>query len=320
MNITTLLAQQQSTYGQLDSPMTRGGKTSHLFGSALPTALLSGLQALNTPSGIAARAGTTLPVGTFPTAAARLGTAANVTGGVLGILDLVTNWGRSSPAAAASSGMAVGASIGTLFAPGIGTAIGIGVGGLVGGLFGCVTTGKHKDQKARDSVRDMLVQGGILTPDYQLPLPNGSLYNMGKDGGPRAEFGGRRPYEVDLSNPLSHYAIGWMDPILALLAPGNTKIRNDFVGYFTNAILSTAKNLDDVRTNVDFFLRKFGLSDQTLANGITQLARAGAIDGHTAQGWIGGIEQRLDKTFQGDVELTEKRSPERYAPPDYEVI
>jgi hypothetical protein len=111
-----------------------------------------------------------------------------------------------------------------------------------------------------------------------------------------------------------------MDPILALLAPGNTKIRNDFVGYFTNAILSTAKNLDDVRTNVDFFLSKFGLSDQTLANGITQLARAGAIDGHTAQGWIGGIEQRLDKTFQGDVELTEKRSPERYAPPDYEVI
>jgi hypothetical protein len=243
----------------------------------------------------------------FPTAAGRIGTAANVTGGIFGALDLAMNWGRSSPAAGASSGMALGASVGTLIAPGIGTAIGAGVGALFGGLFGCITTGKHKDQQARDSVRDVLVQGGILNSTYQLQLPDGSLYDIGKDGGPREEFGGRRPYEVDLSNPLSQYAIGWMDPILALLAPGDTKVRNDFVGYFANAILSNAKDLTDVRRNVDFFLRTFGLSNESLAKGIAQLASVGAIDGSTAQVWMGGIQQRMDKTFEGEFEMTAKR-------------
>ena len=217
------------------------------------------------------------------------------------------NWGKSSPVAAASSGMALGASVGTLIFPGVGTAVGIGVGALVGGLIGCITTGKHQDQQVRDSVREMLVQAGVLNSDYHLQLPDGSLYDMGKDGGPREEFGGRRPYEVDLSNPLAQYAIGWMDPIIALLAPGNTKIRTDFVGYFANAILGNAKDLNDVRRNVDFLLGKFGLSNDTLANGIVHMARMGAIDQNTAQGWIGGIQQRMDPAFSGDFE----RAPTR---------
>jgi hypothetical protein len=126
---------------------------------------------------------------------------------------------------------------------------------------------------------------------------------MGRDGGPREEFGGRRPFEVDLSNPLAQYAIGWMDPIIALLAPGNDKVRNDFVGYFANAILSNSRDLNDVRRNVEFFLGKFGLSDQTLANAVVQMGSAGAIDQVTAQAWIGGIQQRGDRTFSGDFEL-----------------
>jgi hypothetical protein len=306
MNIPTLMSPQQPTYAPLNLPLTREDKVSHFLGSALPTALLSGLQALNTSAGVASRGGATLSTGALSTSVGRLGTAAQVTGGILGVLDLAMNWGRSSPAVAASSGMAVGASIGTLIAPGIGTAIGIGAGTLVGGLLGCITAGKHKDQKVRDSVRDMLVQGGILNSDYQLQLPDGSLYDMGKDGGPREEFGGRRPYEIDYSNPLAQYAIGWMDPIIALIAPGNTKIRTDFVGYFTNAILSNAKDLDDVRKNVDLFLSKFGLTNETLANAVIQMANAGALDQNTAQGWIGGIQQRMDRSFAGDGALKPK--------------
>jgi hypothetical protein len=307
MNLSTLINTQQGAPGPINQPMSREEKTSHFLGAALPTALLGGLEALNGASKGSARQTISPPLGMFPTAAGRIGTAANVTGGIFGALDLAMNWGCSSPAAGASSGMALGASVGTLIAPGIGTAIGAGVGALFGGLFGCITTGKHKDQQARDSVRDVLVQGGILNSTYQLQLPDGSLYDIGKDGGPREEFGGRRPYEVDLSNPLSQYAIGWMDPILALLAPGDTKVRNDFVGYFANAILSNAKDLTDVRRNVDFFLRTFGLSNESLAKGIAQLASVGAIDGSTAQVWMGGIQQRMDKTFEGEFEMTAKR-------------
>lgn len=300
MNIQTLMTAQQPTYRPLAQGMGREDKASYLAGSALPTAVLTGLQAPHAPTG-----GAPLPMGALPTAAGRVGTAANVAGGILGIMDLAMNWGRSSPAAGASSGMAVGASIGTLFAPGIGTAIGIGVGALVGGLFGSITAGKHKDQKVRDSVRDLLVQGGILNTDYQLQLADGSLYDMGKDGGPRTEFGGRRPYEIDYSNPLAQYAIGWMDPIIALVAQGNTKIQTDFVGYFTNAILSNAKDLNDVRANVELLLSKFGLTNEQLANAVGQMANTGTIDQTTAQGWIGAIQQRLDRSFMGGIELTQ---------------
>jgi hypothetical protein len=320
MNIPTLINAQQNTYRPFNQPMTREDKVSGFISSALPTALLGGVQALHRPYGIGMPGGAPLPLGALGTTAGRIGTAANVTGGILGILDLAMNWGRSSPAAAASSGMAVGASVGTLIAPGIGTAIGIGVGALVGGLFGCITSGKHKDQKVRDSVRDMLVQGGVLNSDYQLQLSDGSFYDMGKDGGPREEFGGRRPYEVDHSNPLAQYAIGWMDPIIALLAPGETKVRNDFVGYFANAILSNAKDLNDVRRNVDFFLGRFGLSNELLANGIAQLAGAGAIDGRTAQVWMGGIQQRTDKTFAGDFQLTTSSNVNLPDSDDYAVV
>jgi hypothetical protein len=305
MNIPTLMTAQQGAYSPFNQPMTRGDKASQFVESALPTALLTGLQALHAPAG-----STPLPTATFPNAAGRLGTAANVAGGIIGIMDLAMNWGRSSPAAGASSGMAIGASIGTLFAPGIGTAIGIGAGALVGGLFGCITAGKHKDQRVRDSVRDLLVQGGIINSDFQLQLADGSLYDMGKDGGPRAELGGRRPYEIDYSHPLAQYAIAWMDPIIALLAQGNTKIQTDFVGYFTNAILSNAKDLNDVRANVGLFLSKFGLTNDQLANAITQMANAGMIDQNTARGWIGGIQQRMDRSFMGGVEVKSAQASE----------
>ena len=311
MNIPTLMSAQQPASSPFNPSLTRENKASSFLGSALPTAVLSGLQALNTSAGAATRGGATLPSGILPTSLGRIGTAAQVTGGILGVLDLAMNWGRSSPAAGASSGMAIGASIGTLIAPGIGTAIGIGAGALVGGLFGCITAGKHKDQKVRDSVRDLLVQGGILNSDYQLQLADGSLYDMGKDGGPRSEFGGRRPYEIDYSNPLAQYAIGWMDPIIALVAQGNTKIQTDFVGYFTNAILSNAKDLNDVRKNVDLFLSRFGLTNETLANAVIQMANVGAIDQNTARGWIGSIQQRMDRSFVGDDELTTKRTAEQ---------
>ncbi len=310
MNIQTLIAAQQSSYSNVHQPMTRHDKTSNLMGSVLPMGILTGLQALNSPTALGARTGTTIASSTLPAAAGAVGSAASFAGGVLGALDLAMNWGKSSPVAAASSGMALGASVGTILFPGVGTAVGIGVGALVGGLIGCITTGKHKDQQVRDSVRDMLVQAGILNSDYQLQLPDGSLYDMGKDGGPREEFGGRRPFEVDLSNSLAQYAIGWMDPIIALLAPGNDKVRNDFVGYFANAILRDAKDLNDVRTNVDFFLGKFGLSDETLANAIVQMGNAGAIDQNTAQAWLGGIQQRGDTTFSGDFELAPQPRPE----------
>lgn len=296
---------QQQTYQSTPPPVTRGDKASDFMSSALPTAIVSGAQALSYSSAATSvGASATTSASGLAATAGTVGSAASVAGGIMGALQIAMNWGKSSPTAGATSGMAVGASIGTMVCPGLGTAIGAGIGAIAGGLIGCITTGKHKDQKVRDAVRENLVNAGILTSEYQLQLPDGSLYDLGKDGGPRDEFGGHRPFEVDFSNPLAQYAVGWINPIIALLAPGNQKIAADFTGYFANAALSNAKTLDDVRKNVDFFLAKFGLTNERLTQGIIQLAQAGYVDERTAKVWLGGIEQRDNPRFEGDFEMT----------------
>jgi hypothetical protein len=283
--------------------MTRGEKTTDFMSNALPTAFLNGLQAFRQPTLSGSLGATTSATSsTAARAVTALGSAAsiaNITVGALGAWQLATNWGKSSPAAAASSGLAAGAAIGTAFAPGIGTAIGAGIGTLAGGLIGCITSGKHRDQKVRDVVRDMLVQSNILNSHFQLPLADGSLYDMGKDGGPRMELGGLRPYEIDFNNPLVHYAVAWINPLIELLSQGDEKVHADFVGYFANAAISNAKTLEDVRRNVDSFMARFGLTNQNLAQSVASLAQAGQIDRQTAQAYIQGISERANPNFQG---------------------
>ena len=305
MNLQLLLSgTQQQSYQPHNQPTTRSEKTADFVSSALPAALVTGAQGFST-----AQVGASVSSSTLSSTAGTLGSAssfAGIAGGVLGAIQLGMNWGKSSPSAGASSGMAVGATVGTMICPGLGTAIGAGIGAIAGGLIGSITAGKHKDQKVRDSVRSSLVEMGILNSDYQLQLADGSLYDMGKDGGPRSECAGLRPFEVDFSNPLAQYAVGWMDPIVKLLAPGNAKIATDFTGYFANAAMSNAKDLNDVRRNIDAILGKFGLTNDALAQGIVELAKGGYINQGTAQAWIGGIQQRTNPSFMGDRATPEK--------------
>jgi len=221
--------------------------------------------------------------------------------GLMGITDLAINWGRSTPARGAASGSSVGAVIGTFFSPGIGTAIGAAVGAVAGGLIGSIKTGKHIDQKVRDAVRDGLLERGVLTSDYTIALADGSRFNIGIDGGPKKELGGRRPFEVDTNNPLAKYAISWMNPIFALVSQGNEKIHTDFVGYFANAALSNAKNLDDVRDNVNAIMKQLGLTDRIVAEATRQAAEAGLIDEPVAAAWLNGISERTTRDFGGDL-------------------
>ena len=293
-----------SRYPQITfQPSTRAEKTVDFMSNTVPSALLTGLQAFRQPSLPASRAlttsATTSTLGSTATALGSAASIANIAGGVLGAMQIATNWGKSSPTAGASSGLAVGAALGTAFAPGIGTAIGAGIGTLVGGVIGCITSGKHRDQKTRDVVRDILVTANILDSNFQLPLANGSLYDMGKDGGPREELGGLRPYEIDFNNPLVHYAVAWMNPIIELLSQGNQKAHADFVGYFANAAVSNAKTLDDVRRNVNSFMSRFGLTNENLAQSVAYFAQAGQLNRPTAEAYLQGISERANLDFQG---------------------
>lgn len=285
-------------------PPSREQKTGEFISSALPTAIVGGLQGFNAYGATsAASAASASAASSSATTLSTAASATSVVGGIYGAIQLMANWGRSSPTAGASSGIAVGATIGSFIAPGIGTAIGAGIGALAGGLIGSITTGKHHDQKVRDTVRDALVQSKILTEDYLLPLADGSVYDIGKDGGRRAEFGGRRPYELDFNNPLVHYAVAWMNPIVELLSQGNKKVHLDFVGYFANAAVNNASSLADVKRNVDTILARFGLSNQSLAQAVAQLAGAGRINEHTARSYINGIAERASIKQNGEPTL-----------------
>ena len=285
------------------APVTRHEKTVDFMSSALPAALISGAQGFSA-SGAAASASAASSGTSYAAAAGSVGSAASIAGGIYGAIQLGLNWGKSTPATGASSGMAVGATIGTMIFPGMGTAVGAAIGAIAGGLIGAITAGKHKDQKVRDSVRDMLQQAGVINGEYQIRLADGSSYDIGKDGGPRDEFGGRRPYEIDYKNPMTAQTIAWIDPIVALFSQGNTKVHTDFVGYFTNAALSNAKDLSDVRNNVNAIVSQFGISNEQLVNAIASMGQSGQLDKKTAQDWINGVVQRVDPRFQATTPST----------------
>lgn len=222
--------------------------------------------------------------------------AAGIFSGAVGAANIALSWGKSTPALGAANGMAVGATIGSIV-PGIGTAVGAAAGVVIGGLLGCIKTGKHPDQKVRDSVRALLVDKGVISPDYKIALADGSLFDIGIDGGPKAALGGRRPYEVDFTNPLAQYAVSWLDPVLDLLSQGNQKVKTDFVGYFANAALSNAHDVSGVRDNVQAIIQQFGITDEALAQAVAQAAEAGTLDRQTALTYLHGIEQRQQSTI-----------------------
>jgi hypothetical protein len=295
---------------------TRTDKTRELFSQVIPSAIEVGLQGFEV-AGAVSQGGAIAASST--TSAAQAGTlgmagsAAGIAGGLYGAYDLIANWGASTPARGASSGMAVGATVGTMIGgPGFGTAIGAAIGTVAGGVIGAITAGKHKDQKIRDEMREALVQNGILDSNYQLQLADGSTYNMGLDGGPRAEFGGRRPFEVDFSNPLAKYAVSWMNPIIEVLAQGNKKLQTDFVGYFANAAMSNAKTLEDVANNINSFMQRFGITHEALAKAVIQAAQNGQLDRTVAEAYINGIQQLANPSLIPD--LARQPTPVTSAP------
>lgn len=192
-------------------------------------------------------------------AASLLGKAVPYLGLIEGGFGMFKNFGDRDPVGGASNGMAIGASIGSIF-PVVGTAIGSVVGAVAGALMGCIQSGKHKDQKQRDTVRAALQDAGVIDKNYTLPLADGSRYDIGKDGGKRAEFGGLRPYEIDFTRPFAHEATAMGLEIAKLFSNGNQKIESDFAGYFANAAMSNATSLEQVKANMESIKGAFGIA------------------------------------------------------------
>ncbi|RMD84336.1 MAG: hypothetical protein D6808_07150 [Candidatus Dadabacteria bacterium] len=168
------------------------------------------------------------------------------------LYSLVNRWGHNSPFEGAIDGASAGAYIGSHIVPGIGTVIGGVIGGIAGAVTGLIKTGKHKDQIARDALRDFLKEVGVIDDSCSLTLYDGTKYYIGFDGGHKLtnlDGSKRRPYNTDPSNPLTDKAIGILQPIAAMLTGGDRKLKNDLTGYLVNAALSNAKSVNDIKKN-----------------------------------------------------------------------
>lgn len=130
-----------------------------------------------------------------------------------------------------------------------------------------IKTGKHKDQRRRDIVRDQLQQMGVADPNWQVQLDTGASFDIGKDGGYRDKKG-LRSFELDFENPEKPFqgeVIGYLNPLIEYLAAGDDKLRSDFTGQFTKGILQNADDLETAKIHAQSLYNKMGVSDRATA-------------------------------------------------------
>lgn len=236
-------------------------------------------------------------------AATTTGSTSSLFQGIGGAIDLISNVGNFTPQQGALSGAATGAMIGTYISPGFGTIVGAAIGGIAGGIMGFIKkSGKPAEQKERDKVREILQQQGFIDKDFQIGLADGSKYNIGIDGKPKAEYGGLRPHEVDFNRPMAKYAVAWMNPIAEMICGSNQNLKVAFCGYFANAIMSNAKTIEDVAKNAQAIIGQFGMNAQTLLDKLGQAAQAGQLDQQTAAIYMNGVKE-WTSVLSGDAKL-----------------
>lgn len=228
-----------------------------------------------------------------------LGLGTSIAGSAVGLYNLIKTWGKASPLNAAISGVAAGAGIGS-FIPGLGTLLGGTIGGIVGFCSTLFGSKKPLDQKMRDKFREGLIEAGVIDKNWTIGLADGTRYDIGIDGGPKEECGGRRPYEMDMSHPLVGDMIGLLNPLLAVATGANEKLQTSFVGYFVNAAISNADgDVQRAFDNVRAIYSQFNASPELLAQGLMSLAQEGKISAEVLQAYVGGLQDVFsNNTYQ----------------------
>lgn len=201
-----------------------------------------------------------------------IGTGAAIAGGLYGAYQLGENLtdnrkdgkggAMAGAAVGAGSTAAYGAYVGSAVGP-VGTVIGMVIGALVGLGLGQIGGNKDVDQLKRDAIRDYLKGKGILDDSYTLKRPDGTSFDMGKDGDAMLPNKGenldgkkeRRYFDVDFSDERAAEIIGQVAPLAAIIGGQDQKIRDDLTGYFVNYVLGSG----DPRANVAALYKLHGM-------------------------------------------------------------
>lgn len=136
-------------------------------------------------------------------------------------------------------------------------------------------SGKSKEQRMRDSMRSHFQDTGLFDEDWNLQLADGTLYDMGRDGGKKLqggsfagrESGERFTHDVDWSKDYAGDLVGNIQPVLNLMF-GDAG--NQFVGHFVNAATSNADNLEEAQANARHIFGNMGLDRDTIYQGVQE--------------------------------------------------
>ena len=216
-------------------------------------------------------------------------------GSVGNIGNFVDNFGKQDPANGAISGATVGAQLGSIL-PGIGTAFGTAIGAIVGGVSSLFGSGKPESQKKRDQVRKWMQDNQIIDQNWSVTLADGSKYDIGIDGKNKlTNLDGttRNHYDVDFSHPLAAQTVAWANPIFEALLGDQEDLKTQFVGYFVNAALSYAEDLETARQNLVEMFGAFNVSPEEVLQGLVASAEQGRIDEQTLMIHINNVESLL---------------------------
>lgn len=280
-----------------------GGGAAASAAQPAATATLSAPQIISaTPTAATATGGAAAPAAS---AGMGLGGALSVAGGLAGaygMYDLTKDWGDADRSAkgmgkGALQGAASGAGIGGMVGGPVGAALGAGLGGLYGLASSYAKAGKHKDQKSRDSIRDLIRERGAVDDDWNLTLADGAKYDIGLDGGAKLQNvggGTRAAYHADSTLPGVEHQIANVNPLAVILSGGDKKLTNDYGGYFTNAITSSG----DARANALKLYKDMGINSRQDALAALDKIRQqnpGAISDHE----LAVYDQGLVRIFEG---------------------
>lgn len=254
--------------------------------------------------------GTVSPVGNVLagnfTTGSVLGTVGGVAGAV-GIGDLLANSQKGNHLGATAQGAASGAAIGNAVAGPAGAVPGAVIGGTLG-LVKSFEGGKSERQIARDGIRNGLQNIGIAfipegTVDHHIQLADGSLFNIGKDGGSSfVSFDGtgevKNGYEVDWTNPVSDIAAGAVNPLFNILTGGlSSENGGDSISSLVNGVMSNANgNPEIVLDNVRKLYNDAGITPDVAFAKVNQLYASGRISREEALAYQNAINETFDTT------------------------
>lgn len=183
--------------------------------------------------------------------------------------------------------------------------------------LGAVMKGKNQDQMARDSVRKMGQERGLIGADFTVKLADGTTADVGMDGKggkhaftdpskipKNAENRELHAYDIDYTNDLDFSANLATSALTRLLAGGKAAPIDQIAGQLANASISkigygqpmTEENYSTAMANVRGFAAQSGVQSKedayALANQAFSEGRMNEMD-HTAA--LQGINMMFDK-------------------------